>query len=399
MAAPMFTNAFSSNVTNQTSNSTVATNLSSWENIFTAVLVALIAAMGIVGNTMIILAMAFSRKLQTSTNAFVVSLSVADLLTSFFLIWYMVGLLGQDHWPLPKVEWLCAVTAFVIFGCTGTSIYTLAAIGMNRLILITKPNVYRRIFTSWKLGLLVALPWFIPYSSVSILVLTGIGAFGYDKSDLSCSDLDLHKNGDLFNLAQMLIGFPVPLLMIVVSYGWIYVYLKKHFRKQKANLDESVNSRSKVSHTGVSVSTGQSVTSDQGIIYNSCDATDEQSKTTTGVPKPGSNAMEESLAMPSTRKRDQISRQQIEITKNLFVVVCAFLACFAPYFVLNLLLEQSQAYIFIGILPFTNSTINFAIYACKHPDFKAVLRCMMRCSYTDIPQPSRLLKFLLSKKT
>ena len=394
----------SSNVINHTLNSTVPFNLSSWEHILTAVLVGLIAVMGIVGNSMIIAAVTFSCKLQTSTNAFVASLSVADLLTSLFMVWYIVGLLGQNEWPLPNAEWLCAATGFVIFACTGTSIYTLAAIGMNRLILITKPYTYKRIFTSWKLGLLVALPWFIPYSTGTILVLTGIGTFGYDKSDLSCSDLDLHENGDLFNLAQMLIGLPVPLVTIVVSYGWIYVYLKKHFRKQKAHLVVSVYSKSKVvqiSHknTEVGVSTGQNVTSEQGIYNNSCDTTDEPSKTSTGVTKSGSNTTEETLAMPSIRKRDQISRQQIEITKNLFVVVCAFLTCFVPFFVLNLFLEQSQAYIYIGTLPLANSAINFAIYACKHPDFKAVLRCMMRCSYADIPQPSRLLKFLLSKKT
>ena len=67
---------------------------------------------------------------------------------------------------------------------------------------------------------------------------------------------------------------------------------------------------------GVRVSTGQNVTPDQGIIYNSCDITDEQSKATTGVTKPGSNNTEESLAMSKTRKRDQISHQQIEITKK-----------------------------------------------------------------------------------
>ena len=127
-----------SNVTNVTPTFTV----SYWEHLFTAVLVALIAVMGVVGNSMIIAAVAFSRKLQTSTNAFVVSLSVADLLTSFFLIWFMVGLLGQYDWPLPRAEWLCAVTGFVIFTCVGISSYNLAAIGMNRLILITKPLAY-----------------------------------------------------------------------------------------------------------------------------------------------------------------------------------------------------------------------------------------------------------------
>ena len=270
MSTQIFSGEIFSNVTNATPNPSVAFNVSYWEHVFTAVLVALIAVMGVVGNSMIIAAVAFSRKLQTSTNAFVTSLSVADLLTSFFLIWYIVGLLGQNDWPLPRAEWLCGVTGFVIFTCTGASIYNLAAIGLNRLILITKPWAYQGIFTSWKLGLWVALPWFIPSSIITIYVLTGKGAFGFDKSDLSCGDLDLHKNADEFNLAQTLVALPFPLTAIVVSYAWIYVYLKKHFRKQKQNLTVSANTANdrseviQISYMNSETSVCQNATSKDG---------------------------------------------------------------------------------------------------------------------------------------
>ena len=406
MSAPIFSDQFSGNVTNHTSNSFVPFNLAHWERIFVAILVGLIAVMGIVGNSMIIMAVAFSRKLQTSTNAFVVSLSVADLLTSFFLIWYMVGLLGQNDWPLPKVEWLCGVTAFVIFACTGTSIYTLAVIGMNRLILITKPNVYRRIFTSWKLGLLVALPWFIPFSFGTISISNGLGAVGYDKSDLSCSDLDLHENGDLFNTLTTIVALPIPLLTIVVSYTWIYVFLKKHFRKQKVNLTVLMIKRKEaiqISEENTETCTEQIMTSEEGIINKSyCDTEESFPASETpikpgkkGSTKPRSN-MTRSVAS-SVRKT--ISHRQVEITKNLFIVVCAFFACFVPYFVLNPILGTSHAIYYIRILPLANSAINFVIYVRKHPEFKVVLGCMMRCSYSNIPKPSRILKFFISKKT
>ena len=144
------------------------------------------------------------------------------------------------------------------------------------------------------------------------------------------------------------------------------------------------------------------MTSEQGTYNNSCDITDitdEPSKASTGETKSGSITTEETLATHSIRKRDQISHQQIEITKNLFAVVCAFFVCFVPYLVLNPALGSSHVNYYIRILPLANSVVNFVIYARKHPDFKVVLGCMMRCSYNDIPQPSRLLKFLLSKKT
>ena len=389
MSAPVFSRQLHTSATNHTPDSTVTFNLYSWEHIFTGVLVGLIAVMGVVGNSMIIAAVAFSRKLQTSTNAFVTSLSVADLLTSFFLIWFMVGLLGRYDWPLPEAEWLCAVTGFVIFNCTGASLYTLGAISMNRLILITKSYAYQRIFTSWKLVLLVALPWFIPCSVITLLVLTGIGAFGYEKSGFSCSDLDLNKNGDLFTFAQTIIGLPVPLVTIVVSYIWIYVYLKKHFRKQKANLTLSMIKRSEaiqISDENIEYCTEQVMISEGDITDKSCHDTDG-SYSDSQTPfkdrreestKPRSNTSDETSVAPSWRIR-KISRQQIEVTKNLFIVVCAFLACFVPYFVLNPILGSNHAIYYIRILPLANSAINFVIYARKHPDFKLVLGCMMRC--------------------
>ena len=214
MSMPIFSSEFFSSTSNHTRNSNVAFNPSYWEHVFTAVLVGLIAVMGFVGNSMIIAAVAFSHKLQTSTNAFVTSLSLADLLTSLFMIWFMVGLLGRYDWPLPKAEWLCTATGFVLFTCIGISIYNLAAISVNRLILIIKPHTYRRIFTSWKLGLLVALPWLCMFSMTTIFILTDITGFGYDKSELGCGDLDLHKNADNYNLAQTLICLPVPLVTI-----------------------------------------------------------------------------------------------------------------------------------------------------------------------------------------
>ena len=73
-----------------------------WERIIVCVAVGLIAMAGITGNLMIIFAVAFSRTLQTATNAFVLSLSVADLMTSFSLIWIIVSLVDENGWPLPN---------------------------------------------------------------------------------------------------------------------------------------------------------------------------------------------------------------------------------------------------------------------------------------------------------
>ena len=62
---------------NTSSNEAIAMdlNIAYWEQIATAVAIVITAIAGLIGNTMIILAVAFSRKLHTPTNAFVTSLT------------------------------------------------------------------------------------------------------------------------------------------------------------------------------------------------------------------------------------------------------------------------------------------------------------------------------------
>ncbi|XP_072019039.1 beta-2 adrenergic receptor-like [Amphiura filiformis] len=346
-----------------------------WEQILLAVLLGLVAITGLIGNSMIIAAVAFSKKLQTSTNAFVTSLGVADLLTSFTLVWYVVGLLGENEWPIPGAYWICQLTGFMIFACIGTSMWTLGMIAINRLILLIKPIWYEKIFTSWKLAILVAIPWVIPEAFLLTLHVTGDVTYAYAVEECS-----VWAHSGVFIIVQSVIGLIPPLLAIVGSYIWIYVYIKKYFRRQKQHLsqfsDSSTNDDSQ--SPGMQNTTSKFMITEEGHDPNSDNA---------------------------VQRRKQISKQEIEITKNLFVVVIGFFACFIPYFIMHSFRESTinnanieHAFFYVKGIPFINSVINFIIYAMKHPDFKVVLRHMMRCSYADIPQPSPILKYLLSRK-
>ena len=237
--------------------SSVVLDVAYWEQIITAVLIGLIAIAGLIGNSMIILAVTFSQKLQTATNAFVTSLAIADLLTSFFLIWYTIGALGKGEWPIPQVYWICELTAFMIYSCIGTSMYNLAAIAVNRLIRITKPIWYWNIFTSWKLAIFIAIPWILPTGSVIIVLVTGSTVFGYDRQTRICAG-QLEETAEWLAIAQVFGALFVPSIAIVVSYIWIYIYVKRHFRAQKKNLPNVSNN----SNFTISEDTGDSAISE-----------------------------------------------------------------------------------------------------------------------------------------
>ena len=321
---------------------------------------------------MIIMAVLFSRKLQTPTNAFVTSLSVSDFLCSFFLIWFIVGVLGKNGWPLPEANWICAATGFMIYASLGTSLYTLGAISLNRLIGITRPFLCRRIFSSWKLFIMVIIPWIIPCGSLAVAVATDTVVLGYDPTDFTCSYLQSHVKSDVFSFWQIIVAFPIPVLTIVGSYLWIYIFLKRHYTEQKKRFQIPVTSGQRLYDHGQD---GDCTTATTERIHNLSNTN-----------------------IVSLDRRRKISQQQIKITKNLFLVVCAFFACFLPFFAFILVPNNIRLMLYARVPALASCAINFVIYAWKHPDFKIVLGHLIQRSYADIPQPSRLLKFLLSKK-
>ena len=324
----------------------------------------LIAIVGIIGNCMIIVAVAFSKKLQTSTNVFVTSLAVTDLLTCWAAI---IGLGFQPLILKLNEDEFCKLFEFVIYSFIGTSIYTLAVIGIHRLILITKPHLCRRIFTSWRLGIFVAILWITPGGIFLIILL--INGVEFNHVYKNCRWVQTHERAEKFEQIWHIVISLIPCTAVIVSYSWIFIHIKKHFKTQKQHL---INFR----------------------------ATGPGSSST--LSRPEVSVVNEAATTVTNPRIKEISQQQIQITKNLFLVVCAFFICFTPHSLIVLVGKPSPTVnditVYLQLPVLASSAINFFIYASKHPDFKIVLGHMMRCSYSKIPQPSRLLKFLLSKQ-
>ncbi|XP_072018747.1 G-protein coupled receptor moody-like [Amphiura filiformis] len=349
------------------------------ERIFVAICWLLISIFGTLGNSLVIVAVLLSRKLRTVTNVFVVSLAVADLLTSLFLIWSVFALLGRNGWPLPQAEWFCIAGGFMIFTCTGASLWNLAAISVNRLLLITIPlPTYRKIYKPRNLAIMVTIVWFIPFSVCLALPLAGIGGFGYDEQHSTCSDLDNHPEGETFHRAQTVTFYPIPLITIITCYSFIFRRVRRHLKQQRNNEElktvpstTSAGSSTAITSSGVSSGSVSGQSSHQDV-----DATIVKKKT------------------PSNRTQ-RINKMEMDITKNLFLVVCAFLLFLSPYFIALFIPGSDYFLLYGGIIVLANSMINPVIYARRHPHFKVVFGCMIQRRYGDIPEPSDFLKRLL----
>ncbi|XP_022079998.1 alpha-1D adrenergic receptor-like [Acanthaster planci] len=305
----------------------------------------IISILGSFGNAMVILAVCLSHRLRTITNVFVVSLSVADMLTCVVLPFNAANLLDSDLDSSLLPEWICKAVAMVLYVCGGCSLYTLAAIAINRYILITKPvRTYRSLYSRRKTAVMVAVTWFVPFLVAFVPPLFGLGELGYAEKYGGCTHKTSNPLSHIYSIVQAVLFYPGPMTIIIICYVKIFRYVQRHCRQLAS------------SHAGGSLSSVR-----------------KGDTNSDGNPN-GPCKLEQQLA----------SRKQINITKNLFCVVLAFAICVSP-FGIALMIPPSDPFIpWAAAILVLNSCVNPIIYATKHPHFRDVFRLMLRCQCSTI---------------
>ena len=349
------------------------------ERILLALISLVIALFGFLGNCLVILSVALSRKLRTATNVYVVNLSVADLCTCLFLPWHMVALLCTEGWPLP--DWICAITAAVSIIFVGSSILTLACIALNRLYLITQPkDKYRSFYTLRNLLVTTILTWILPTLTVCLPLAFGIGSLGYDPQYTRCGPQHLTEADNLHDMIIASVLYPIPLVIIIYCYSKIFVHIRRHTKTMSAKIS-SANSEISSSSFPKSSKAPPTQNTSQPNLNNSI-----------APPAPKPPAQQSSI-------QKGLSRRQVEITKNLFYVVCAFIICLTPYSV-GLMVPGSDHFVpYAGAILLLNSCVNPIIYQIKHPYFRSTFSAILHCRLGDIQEPVPLLRAALSQRS
>ncbi|XP_038055434.1 melatonin receptor type 1B-A-like [Patiria miniata] len=302
-----------------------------------AVVLGIIVVTGLVGNSVVILAVILSKKLRRCiTNSFVLSLSVSDLAACLSMPWTIVSFLypGND-WPLP--DSLCTLGGFGLIMSVGCSIFTLSSIALNRLHLLTMPrHIYRRIYTHIQTAFMILLTWLVSIFVASVPLFSDLGRLGYSARHASCTRDSSHPLAGALNMFIALVFYPVPCLIIIISYARIYNFLRRHTRIIAVEHDASQRNRAWVR--------GQ-----------------------------------------RGQLKGQVSHRQLVVTWNMFYVVCVFCSLVTPYGVALLIPNNGRALPYTAVVLSINSCINPFIYATKHPDFKRVMLCILSCRCDKIP--------------
>ena len=218
--------------------------------------------------------------------------------------------------------------------------------------------------------------WLFPSGMLIIpaILLSGeIKILGYNTKYGVCTQKSGHPDVLIYNGINML-TFALPLVIIIASYTAIYVHVRRHsnkFRKiMSLNMSTSTRSEKNDSRPTVDMFTANR----KSAVRNRTPMT---------------------IVLDNKTTEFRLKRRQIQITKNMLLVVCVFVVCVFPYVVIAQNVK-GVAYLvpYVGILVYFNSCVNPLIY-CRNPYFKHVYRVILSCRWRDIPEPSGFLKFFI----
>ena len=180
-----------------------------------AFFVAVIIFVAIVGNLVVCASFTLFRNLRSMTNYFLVSLSISDILVSIFVmpIFLLYQLYLPRNYLTPDKVALLSFWQIMDFFLSLTSVWTLAAIAVERNLAISQPFYYTKWMSPTRVYVSIAVVWMF---SLTVSVMTQLNPFG-EKSHLS-----------IFIVSA---SYFLPLLIIMIMYGQIWRVARRQARR------------------------------------------------------------------------------------------------------------------------------------------------------------------------
>ncbi|XP_065074957.1 probable G-protein coupled receptor No18 [Ochlerotatus camptorhynchus] len=396
----------------------------SWDKMFLVVLFCTLIVITVIGNTLVILSVATTRRLRTVTNCFVMSLAVADWLVGIFVMPPAVIVFVVDKWQLGWI--LCDIwISLDVLLCTA-SILSLCAISVDRYLAVTQPLTYSKRRRSKRLALLmIFVVWLVA------LAITCPPILGWYDQDRERNECQYNQNKGYVVFSAMG-SFFIPMSVMLYVYSKICCVLtsrqhrmtKTEATEKNCEVDidnytsEMDTSPKQGAYLGQNISSNYA-NSHQTLYEFLSSARNTPNATRHQLTAPRSSAVGLSATNNSNYEMRpintvQFSASQISLAEScvssvtashnakvrvhggkripirisslkretktaqtLSMVVGGFIACWLPFFVYYLLMpflpERSQSkplMSFLTWLGWINSAINPFIYALYNVDFR-----------------------------
>uniref|UniRef100_A0A3B4DFM8 5-hydroxytryptamine receptor 4 n=1 Tax=Pygocentrus nattereri TaxID=42514 RepID=A0A3B4DFM8_PYGNA len=177
----------------------------------------------VVGNLLVVLAIAYFKQLQSHTNSFVMSLAVADFLVGLVVMPYSMVRTIEGCWHFGAT--FCQLhSSLDVMLCTA-SIFHLSCIAFDRYYAVCNPLVYTFKMSRSRVALLIVVCWAVPLLISFGPILLGLHKLGVDIS--LPENVCVFLVNRVYAVIASLVAFYLPMVSMLVAYWKIYKAAKR----------------------------------------------------------------------------------------------------------------------------------------------------------------------------